>query len=346
MRKFNEENERIKRHYLHYLGEALGRDQATVDKVAAAIERFEASTSFKSFKLFNIEQAVSFKRHLAKQKSKRSGKTLSLATVDGTLRANRAFFFWLASQSGYKSRIAHSDADYFNISAKDARIAHTHSDKPYPTMAQALHAFQNMPDGTVIERRNRALFAFLMLTAARDGAIASTRLKRIDLIEGCFYQNARDVKTKNAKTFTTWFLPVNPVYGECFEAWVRTLRDDLLFGNEDALFPKPKMDASGGNGYRVSGLSRENYANSHAICQIIKNAFVTVGLHPFTPHSFRKTIVKWADIRYPTREAFKAFAQNIGHKSVVTTISAYCPVSDERQAEILRTPNKANETSD
>ena len=346
MRKFNEENERIKRRYLHYLGEALGRDQSTLDKFAAAIERFETSTGYKSFKLYNIEQAVSFKRHLAKQKSKRSGKPLSLSTVDGTLRANRAYFFWLASQSGYKSRIAHSDADYFNISAKDARIAHTHRDKPYPTMAQAAHTFQEMPNGTDIERRNKALFAFLMLTGARDGAIASTRLKRIDLIEGCFYQDARDVKTKNAKTFTTWFLPVGQAYRDCFETWVRYLRDDLLFGNEDALFPKPKMDASGGNGYRVTGLTRENYANSHAICTTIKSAFVSVGLEPFTPHSFRKTLVKWADTYYPTREAFKAFSQNIGHDSVVTTVSAYCPVSPERQAELIRGLIEPNETSD
>ena len=79
MRKFNEENERIKWNYLHYLDEAKRRDQATVDKVAAAIERFEASTGFKSFKLFNIEQAVSFKRHLAKQKS----QTIWQATEQG-----------------------------------------------------------------------------------------------------------------------------------------------------------------------------------------------------------------------------------------------------------------------
>ena len=87
---------------------------------------------------------------------------------------------------------------------------------------------------------------------------------------------------------------------------------------------------------RCRALSRENYANSHAICKTIKTAFVIVGLPPFTPHSFRKTLVKWADTRYPTREAFKAFSQNIGHDSVVTTISAYCPVSPERQAELIK----------
>jgi len=47
-------------------------------------------------------------------------------------------------------------------------------------------------------------------------------------------------------------------------------------------------------------------------------------------------LVKWADIHYPGREAFKAFSQNIGHTSVVTTISAYCPVSLEQQKKLIK----------
>jgi hypothetical protein len=46
--------------------------------------------------------------------------------------------------------------------------------------------------------------------------------------------------------------------------------------------------------------------------------------------------VKWADAAYPSREAFKAFSQNIGHSSVITAVSAYCPVSIERQAELIK----------
>lgn len=59
-------------------------------------------------------------------------------------------------------------------------------------------------------------------------------------------------------------------------------------------------------------------------------------LPEFAPHSFRKTLVRWADQHYRTREAFKAFSQNIGHESVVTTVSAYDPVSQERQGELIR----------
>jgi hypothetical protein len=62
-RKSNEENERIKRLYMQYLREAKRCDVTTVDKAADAILRFEKCTSFKSFKLFRIDQAVAFKRH-------------------------------------------------------------------------------------------------------------------------------------------------------------------------------------------------------------------------------------------------------------------------------------------
>ncbi len=65
-----------------------------------------------------------------------------------------------------------------------------------------------MPSETEIERRNRALVAFTLLTGARDSAIASMKLKHVDLIAGCVHQDAREVKTKFSKTFTTFFFPV------------------------------------------------------------------------------------------------------------------------------------------
>lgn len=334
-RKFNEENERIKRRYLAYLREAKRCDHSTVDKAAEAILRFEISTGHKSFKRFHIEQATAFKRGLTQAISKATGKPLAKSTIDGTLRAVKAFVTWLAGQSGYRSRISYSDAEYFNLNAKDARIAHAERDMPFPTLEQCCHAFGQMPNGSDIERRNKALFAFLMLTGARDGAIASLRLKRIDLIERCVYQDARDVKTKFAKTFTTWFFPVDPSYLECFGSWVAHLRQDLLFGPNDALFPKPAIGLENGN-FAAIGLSRDTYSNAGKIREVIKQAFIDAGLPAFAPHSFRKTLVALGNQVCLTPEAFKAWSLNLGHESVITTISAYCPVSTQRQRELIR----------
>ena len=334
-RKFNEENERIKRQYFHYLREAKGCDQSTVDKAADAILRFEISNQFKPMKRFHIEQATAFKRQLERGRNTRTGKPLSKATIDGTLRAVKAFVLWLAGQPGYKSRISYADADYFNLNSKDARIAHAERDTPFPTMEQCRHAFALMPSANDIDQRNKALFAFLMLTGARDGAIASLRLKRINLAEGCVYQDARDVKTKFAKTFTTWFFPVDAAYLECFTNWVNHLRQNLLFGNEDALFPKPAMGLESGS-FAVQGLTREIYANAGKIREVVKAAFTASGLPAFGPHSFRKTLGILANDHCQTPERFKAWSLNLGHESIATTLSAYCPVSTERQRALIR----------
>jgi integrase/recombinase XerD len=334
-RKFDEENERIKRQYLQFLREAKRRDMATVDKAAEAILRFERSTGFKPFKRFHIDQAVAFKRTLSSEKNARTGAPLAKATVDSTLRMVKAFVLWLAGQPGYKSRIAYADAEYFNLNAKDARIAHTARDAIYPTPEQCRHAFGQMPGATPVQRRDKALFAFLMLTGARDGAIASMRLKHVDLVEHCVYQDARDVKTKFAKTFTTWFFPVDDSYLQTFRDWVTYLRQEELFGPNDALFPKPKMGRKDGE-FAVLGLSRDNYKNPGKLCAVIKDAFTSAGLPAFGPHKFRKTLGLLANDYCRTPEQFKAWSMNLGHENIATTLSAYCPVSPSRQGELIR----------
>jgi integrase/recombinase XerD len=178
----------------------------------------------------------------------------------------------------------HSDADYVNMDAKGQRVASAVRDTPYPSMEMARHAFNYMPEDTEIERCNKALFAFFMLTGARDGAVASLRLKHINMIGGCVYQDARDVKTKNSKTITTFFLPVDEEYLDCFRAWVTYLKQDRLFGATDALFPPPEMKVLDG-AFTVAGLKREIYKNANAIRQAIKEAFVRADLPPFTPHA-------------------------------------------------------------
>jgi integrase/recombinase XerD len=334
-RKCVEENERIKRRYLQYLREAKGSDTATVDKAADAILRFERSTGFKPFKKFHIEQAIKFKDKLSEAKSEKTGKHLSMATVDGTLRTVKAFVIWLAGQTGYRNGISYGDAEYFNLNAKGVRIAHAERETPYPTMEQCRHAFAQMPSAAPLQHRDKALFALIMLTGARDGAVASFRLKHVDLLQGCVYQDAREVRTKFAKSFTTTFFPVDDEYLHCFREWVDFLRKDRLFGPGDALFPKPLMGLDDG-GFACLGLSRDTYSNAGRIREVIKEAFTSAGLPPFGPHSFRKTLGILANDHCRTPEQFKAWSMNLGHENIATTLSAYCPVSPGRQAELIR----------
>lgn len=341
MRKFCEENERIKRRYFEYLREAEGYSDQTIDKVAAALVRFEGSTKFKSFKDFHINQAVAFKKSLAKARNPDTGKPLSKATISATLRSVKAFFKWLAWEQGFKTRIGKSDCEYFNMPAKDEAVARAHREKPFPSMEQAEHAFRTMQDGSEIERRDKALFAFLMLTGIRDGAAASLKLKHVDLIEGEIIQDAREVKTKASKTIYTWFFPVVHEFRDCFERWVAYLREERLFGPDDPLFPQTAVGVGTSRRFEPLGLKRLHWSTATPIRKIVGDAFETAGLPRYGPHSFRKTLVQLGERTCKTPEEFKAWSQNLGHEQVLTTFTSYGSVSRHRQGEIIKGLGKA-----
>jgi site-specific recombinase XerD len=164
MANHNACNERIKRKYFTYLKEANRQSETTVDACAKAIDRFEVYTKHRDFKAFHHEQAIAFKRHLAEQKGQKSGKELSEATLHSTLTQLKRFFQWLVWQPGYRSRLQYSDANYFNLSGKETRVATARREQKAPTLEQIRHVINSMPASTNIERRDRALIAFTILT--------------------------------------------------------------------------------------------------------------------------------------------------------------------------------------
>jgi len=290
MKKHCAENERVKRRYFTFIKEAKRHSEPTVDAAAKALSRFEVYTKYRDFKTFHFQQAIAFKRHLAEQKGQQSGKKLSKATLHATLMQLKRFFQWLAWQPGYKSRLQYSDAEYFNLSDKDTRVATAQREQKAPTLEQIKHVIGTMLADTDIERRNRALVAFTLLTGARDRAIASMKLKHVDLITDCVNQDAREVKTKLSKSFSTFFFPVGEEVREIVAAWVSFLRDEKLWGNDDPLFPATCIRLGSTRQFETAGLGREHWSNATPIRSIFRAAFTRAGLPYFNPHSFRNTL--------------------------------------------------------
>lgn len=336
MTRHNPKNERIKRAYFVYLREARGRHETSVDGVAKAMSRFEEATGFREFATFHREQAMAFKRRLDFQTNARTDERLSRSTVASTLAALRAFFIWLADQPGYRSKIRYSDADYFNPSEKDARIAKAVREKPSPTVEQMHHVLAVMPATTDIERRDRALIAFTLLTGARDGALASFKLKHVDLTADRVDQDARQVKTKFSKTFSTWFFPVGGEARAIVADWIAYLRTTLLWGDSDPLFPATRMTTGADGGFVVGGLDRKHWSTAEPIRRVFRQAFTAAGLPYFKPHSVRDTLTQLGERVCTTAESFKAWAQNLGHEKVLTTFTSYGRVASHRQAELIR----------
>jgi integrase len=336
MKKTNAANERIKHAYFIFLREAHGRDEATIDGIAKSLARFEESTGAKDFKRFHREQAVNFKRQLSEAPNVRTGERLSKATVLATMRDLRAFFTWLTREPGFRKHISYSDADYFNLSEKDTAVARARREPRVPTLDQVRYVLDKMPDATAVERRDRALIAFTVVTTARVGALASFRLGHVDLDGGFVEQDARTVRTKAAKTFRTYLMPFDEKAMAIVTDWVTELRHHHLWGPDDPLFPATEMGLDGNGAFVPTGLLRQCWGSTGPVRDVFGKAFTKAGLPYFNPHSFRSMIIRHAMTRELTPEEMKALSQNLGHSDVLTTFTSYGEIPTHHQGQLIQ----------
>jgi integrase len=149
------------------------------------------------------------------------------------------------------------------------------------------------------------------------------------------FQDAREVRTKQAKTITSFFFPVGREIEAIVIEWIDWLKAERLLGPDDPLFPATRVALGESGQFEVAGLDRQHWKNASGIRRIFREAFEAAGLPYFNPHSFRKTLVVLGETLCDTPEAFKAWSQNLGHDQVLTTFTSYGGVSGNRQGEIL-----------
>jgi integrase len=96
--------------------------------------------------------------------------------------------------------------------------------------------------------------------------------------------------------------------------------------------------------FEAAGLDRKHWSSAGPIRTIFKVAFAAAGLPYFNPHSFRKTLALLGGQICKSPEEYKAWSQNLGHENVLATFSSYGDVGRHRQAEIIRTLGKTEQT--
>ena len=79
------------------------------------------------------------------------------------------------------------------------------------------------------------------------------------------FQDAREVQTKFSKTFTTYFFPVGDDVKSIVVEWVRYLKEECKFGNDDPLFPKTLIGLDADQNFEAVGLSREHWRNASPV---------------------------------------------------------------------------------
>ncbi|HEY2529179.1 MAG TPA: site-specific integrase [Xanthobacteraceae bacterium] len=341
MPKFNAANEQIKRKYYTWLREARGQSEATIDQVAASIDRFEDYAKRADFRSFHTERVKAFKEHLAGDLSVRTSKRLSHATIYATLSNLRMFFQWLAGQPGYKQSFAFGDWDYFSPSGATSSIAKARRPSRAPTLTEIRHVIGLMPTATEVERRDRAVIAFIAVTGARVSAVASFQLGHIDIERRVVFQDARDVRTKFRKTFETWFFPIGGDLEQIVVDWVRYLLNEKGWGLKDPLFPSTNVGLNDTGQFGPLGLARSPWSSTGPLREILREAFGRAGLAYPNPHSFRETLAAFGREHCEGLAEMQAWAQNLGHESLTTTFGSYAKVSSDEQRRLVRSIGKA-----
>lgn len=309
--------------YQIHLRQARGLHDKTIDAALRHIRRFEQLTGELDFRQISPSAIVSYKEAL--QREKDDNQSLSASTIVHSLGDLKSFFGWLMRQPGYRS-MSRDLHEYFTAPRRLVQIAQAPTEKYVPSVDEIHGMIKAARTDTFIERRDRAMIAFLYLSGARDGAIVTLRLKHIDLDRKIVIQDAREVATKASKTMRTAWFPVGTEIEGIVIDWIKELKD-LGATEDDPLFPRAFRHLWG----QKQAPSFEFLTSAAPLRAVLKSAAASTGTPYFRPHAVRSTIARMIEHWGATAEERKALSQNLGHEDYRTTLMYYGALDEHRQ---------------
>ena len=337
--RHNPANEIAKYPFFDDLEHVEGKDPKTVRQYVAALHEFEVATRFRCFTGYNKESAKVFKHHLDNKKNKQTGEHISESLYVHYLAHVKRFFEWLLANDKNYKKLKKKDIDYLNAQTNRKNKAKAAGHRESHDVSDLLATIRNMPDKTIIERRNKAMFSLCLLTAPRISALQTAQIKSIiymkDYDAWAFLQNPKDQNTKFSKKITAFFV------GNCQDIidnvlnWLEFLENEG-FEAKDAFFPKCKtsFDAAGKPIYT---LTKNPIKSQTIIRKALAEACANNNLPYHTPHTFRHSIAREAKKQDNSTELLIALAQNFGEKTgMATLVASYAGDYLDEQARLMK----------
>lgn len=313
--------------YQIHLRQARGPDDKTIDSALRHVRQFEKVTSQKDFNQIGKAEIGAYKDVLTARADAEG--SLSASTVVHSLGTLKAFFSWLAKQPGF-AKMPLDLPEYFTPPKRLVKIANAPTDKYVPSVEAIRTLIAAVPAETFLQRRDRAMIAFLCLTGVRDGALVTLRLKHIDTTRKLIFQDAKDVATKASKTMRTAWFPVGDDFEKIVIEWLQELRSQGA-EDDDPLFPRGFRKHWG----EVKVRRFEFLGSAAPVRKILKAATGTAGMEYFRPHAIRSTIAKMIERWGATAEERKALSQNLGHDEYRTTNVYYGTLDEDHQHALV-----------
>jgi len=335
------QNEQRKREFLEHLKGAKGFAESSLNSIAEAIDQWQTFSENEDFSKFNKSSALAFRDWLKSRKANTETGTISLTTQDNYLRRIKKFFKWLSDQPGYKSKVLKNDVEFLRLSRGDARIARQRTTKPMPTLEEAKTIIESIEIKNEIDRRDRAVICFTLITGMRVSAVASLRMKSVDMKKELIDQNPADgVKIKNSKRILTTFFPIGWDKPErYFIAWYEHLKSKGFQPN-DPVFPVTMNSLNAEKReYSKEFVGRDFWSDAGGVRKIFKKRCENANTQHFTPHSFRHLVVSTLGKENQlTEEQKRAISLTLGHARVGTTFGSYGygSMTAEKAVEIVQ----------
>lgn len=324
--QFNATNERMKYKYRTHLRRIGQKDEKTVLAILKYIRDFEIYINFAGFEKFNADIADKYIQGMFTV-------YLSLSYITDNIRALKDFLNWLERQRGYRSKINYNHIEYLNISHNQRRSAKaTEYQKAY-SYEQIIQAIRLMPERNDKDKRNKAIVSLQALCTLRISELRTVKINNLIKEDGDWFIHVspKNMQTKFAKTRQCVFVPLPDDIKANVIDWYNHLKL-LGFSNSDPLFPA--ID----NRFNQQNLLETNITNKEiksdtTLRNIFKTCFTNAGIDYINPHSFRKTLARFAVEQSPA--FLNAVRQNLGHSSIDTTLNSYGQLSDYDQRRII-----------
>ena len=319
-------NDRILHDWQAYAGRY---DPKTMQAHLVSIRDFEKFLEGLAFSKTTPKQAGQYRDHLVNLRSlKKESGGISNSTARHRASQLAAFFTWLRGQEGYK-RLSRSLPDYFALPRSVSAQQLPEAQKVYLTLEDANRMVAKMPGKNLVQRRDRAMVAFAYISGLRAGALTSVRFKHLDLNARTVWQDARDMKAKNGKSYLAKWFPRTEGFQDMFLDWLTELTK-LGFEPQDAVFPDGKD--------LIARLPKsapvEPLQSSRPLQAAFLRASTEIG-KKCSPHSARHTLKALGAQLCRTLEDRKAWSMNLGHSDEQITERHYGKMSPERGASIM-----------
>ena len=226
-------NEHIKRKYFKYEQEANGKSPKTIKKIRHSLFIFDNFFK-KDYKQFNSKVASNYKAYLDKLLNEKTKMPIGLSTKKDHIFNLKNFLMFLSRERGCKKFIQYNDIQYLNLSnAEEAKLRTNNSYIEFPSLKQCIEVLNAMPNNQLLEKRNRAMFATLVLSGARIEALSSLSIGSVNINKNLIKQNAKDgVKTKFSKNIHSFYFPVGKIFETELHQWILFLTNNLKYSQK------------------------------------------------------------------------------------------------------------------